>query len=169
MRILFCNKYNFRFSGTEAYLFEVMELLRSRGHEVALFSMQDSRGETTAYDRHFVSHRDFKDKSASWIARTRMAAHAIYSCDARRRLRGMIADFRPDIAHVRNVYHHLSPSIFWELRKQAVPVLYHLNDFKILCPAYNLVRNGEACLRPCTGKYWKMLAKHCYEGGGMAS
>ena len=44
MRILFCNKYNYPFSGTEVYLFEAMELLRSRGHEVALFSMADTRG-----------------------------------------------------------------------------------------------------------------------------
>ena len=31
MRILYCNKYNFGFSGTEAYLFETMELMRARG------------------------------------------------------------------------------------------------------------------------------------------
>ena len=28
MRILYCNKYNFAFSGTEVYLFELMELMR---------------------------------------------------------------------------------------------------------------------------------------------
>ncbi len=39
MRILYCNKYNFGFSGTEVYLFEAMELMRARGYEVALFSM----------------------------------------------------------------------------------------------------------------------------------
>jgi hypothetical protein len=55
MRILFCNKYNFPFSGTEIYLFELMELLRSHGHQVALFSMADARGHTTAYDQHFCS------------------------------------------------------------------------------------------------------------------
>ena len=43
MKILFCNKYNFRFSGTEVYLFELMDLLKAQGHEVALFSMQDAR------------------------------------------------------------------------------------------------------------------------------
>ena len=56
MRILFCNKYNYPFSGTEVYLFEAMELLRSRGHEVALFSMADPQGSPTPYDRHFVPH-----------------------------------------------------------------------------------------------------------------
>ena len=60
MRILFCNKYNFPFSGTEVYLFEFMSLLRAQGHEVALFSMADVRGEPTPYDSHFVPHVDFK-------------------------------------------------------------------------------------------------------------
>ena len=55
----------------------------------------------------------------------------------------MIEDFRPDVAHVRNIYHHLSPSILWELKAQNVPVVYHLNDFKLLCPSYNLVRRGS--------------------------
>ena len=62
MRILFCNKYNFAFSGTEMYLFEVMELLRAHGHEVALFSMSDPRGQPTPYDAHLVPHVDFKSE-----------------------------------------------------------------------------------------------------------
>ena len=62
MRILYCNKYNYRFSGTEVYLFELMELMRSQGHEVALFSMADPRGEPTPYDHNFVPHIDFKGK-----------------------------------------------------------------------------------------------------------
>jgi len=164
MKILFCNKYNFPFSGTEVYLFELMDLLRSHGHEVALFSMEDSRGEPTPFDDHFVRHVDFKDPNASWTTRAKLAAHAIYSTDARRRLRSLLAAFRPDVAHVRNIYHHLSPSILWELKSQGIPVLYHLNDFKLLCPTYNLVSHGQACEQPCTGKYWKVFTKGCYAG-----
>jgi glycosyltransferase involved in cell wall biosynthesis len=169
MKILFCNKYNYPFSGTEVYLFELMDLLRSQGHEVALFSMQDSRGKSTPYDEYFVPHVDFKEPHTGVVARARLAAHAIYSADARRRLRQMIGAFRPDIAHVRNIYHHLSPSILWELKAQRIPVLYHLNDFKIVCPAYNLVANGAACERPCTGKFWKVLTEGCYSGSTAAS
>ena len=164
MRILFCNKYNFRFSGTEAYMFELMDLLRSRGHEVALFSMQDSRGDSSPYDQYFVRHIDFKDPRNGLIRRAKFAAHAIYSVEASKRLRQMISKFHPDIAHVRNIYHHLSPSILWELKAQQIPVLYHLNDFKVLCPTYNLVSNGAACERPCTGKFWKVLTRGCYAG-----
>jgi glycosyltransferase involved in cell wall biosynthesis len=165
MRILFCNKYNYRFSGTEAYMFEVMELLRSKGHETALFSMSDERGEASAYDRHFVSHVDFK-RQCGWIDKACLAARAIYSWEARRRIQAMIAEFRPDVAHVRNIYHHLSPSILWELKAQKIPVVYHLNDFKVLCPSYNLVSRGEACEACKNGRFWHALEKKCYAGVG---
>lgn len=164
MKILFCNKYNFPFSGTEVYLFELMDLLRSQGHDVALFSMADPSGAPTPLDEYFVQHLDFKDTSRAWTTRAKLAAHAVYSIDARRRLQQLIARFRPDIAHVRNIYHHLSPSILWELKAQAIPTLFHLNDFKLLCPAYNLVSDGHACQEPCTGKFWKVFTKGCYDG-----
>ncbi len=165
MRILFCNKYNYPFSGTEVYLFEAMELLRSKGHEVALFSMADPLGQPTPYDHHFLAHIDFK-KPAGWFQKMRLAGHAIYSREARRRIRAMIADFRPDVAHVRNIYHHLSPSILWELKKQKVPVVYHLNDFKVLCASYNLVLRGEACEACKGGEFWHALKEKCYPGWG---
>jgi glycosyltransferase involved in cell wall biosynthesis len=165
MRILYCNKYNYPFSGTEVYLFELMELMRAQGHEVALFSMADPRGEATPYDRHFVPHIDFKKKSG-WWQKARQAGHALYSMEARRRLRAIIKDFRPDVAHVRNIYHHLSPSILWELKARGVPVLYHLNDFKVLCPSYNLVAQGEACEACKGGQFWRAVKTECYPGKG---
>ena len=163
MRILYCNKYNYPFSGTEMYLFELMELMRAEGHEVALFSMADPRGAPTAYDRHFVPHIDFKSE-AGWLQKVQRAGHAIYSTDARQRMRAMIADFRPDVAHVRNIYHHLSPSILWELKAQNIPILYHLNDFKLLCPSYNLVSQGEACEACKGGAFRHVITTKCYPG-----
>jgi glycosyltransferase involved in cell wall biosynthesis len=165
LRILFCNKYNYPFSGTEVYLFEAMELLRSKGHETALFSMADPRGDPTPYDRHFMPHTDFK-KPSGWLHKARLSAQAIYSREARRRIRAMIAEFQPDVAHVRNIYHHLSPSILWELKAQEIPVLYHLNDFKVLCPSYNLVSHGEACEACKGGEFWHVLKENCYPGRG---
>src|SRR4029077_396751 len=109
MKILYCNKYNFAFSGTEVYLFELMDLMRSRGHEAALFSMADPRGDPTKYDQHFVPAIDFKGARTGPLRSIPQVAHALYSRQARRKLRDMVEAFRPDIAHVRNIYHHLSP------------------------------------------------------------
>ena len=69
MRILFCNKYNYPFSGTEVYLFELMELMRAHGHEVALFSMADPRGEPTPYDRTSCRTSTSRPSSGGWRRR----------------------------------------------------------------------------------------------------
>src|SRR5215470_9279122 len=168
MRILYCNKYNFGFSGTETYLFETMELMRARGHQVALFSMANPRGPSTEYDRHFAPYTDFK-RAGGVVSRARSGLRAIYSTEARRKIRQMIADFRPDVAHVRNIYHHLSPSILWELKAQGVPVLYHINDFKLLCPSYNMVSHGRACEKCKGGRFYNVVREGCYSGGPAAS
>jgi glycosyltransferase involved in cell wall biosynthesis len=168
MRILYCNKYNFPFSGTEVYLFDLMQMMAARGHQVALFSMADKRGGPTPYDRYFVPHINFKDSKHSLLERVRLAAHAVYSRKARYRLGQMIDEFRPDVAHVRNIYHHLSPSVFWELKQRGIPVLYHLNDFKLLCPNYNLVARGKVCERCRGGRFWNIVAEDCYRDGRAA-
>ena len=163
MRILYCNKYNFAFSGTEVYLFELMDLMRSHGHEPALFSMTDPRGKPTKYDQHFVPAINFKG-ATDFLDGARQAAHALYSHQARQKLRDMVKVFRPDVAHVRNIYHHLSPSILWELKAQNIPVVYHLNDFKLLCPSYNMVSHGRACEKCHGGKFWNVVTEGCYSG-----
>jgi glycosyltransferase involved in cell wall biosynthesis len=146
-----------------------MELMRSRGHECALFSMADDRGPVTPYDRHFVPVTDFK-RSAGLARKTQLAVHAVYSIEARKRIGRMIDDFRPDVAHVRNIYHHLSPSILWELKSRSVPVLYHINDFKLICPNYNLISSsGDACERCKGGQFWNVVREGCYSGGFAAS
>src|SRR6266705_1877291 len=127
--------------------------------------MADPRGVSIPYDQHFVPYINFKAESG-WWQRARQAGHAIYSRDARCRMRAMIKEFRPDVAHVRNIYHHLSPSILWELKAQKVPVVYHLNDFKLLCPSYNLVSQGEACEACKGGEFWHALRPKCYPGLG---
>ena len=146
-----------------------MDLMRSQGHETALFSMLDERGPATAYDRHFVPLTDFK-QNRGFADKSRLAFHAVYSVEARQRIAGMIDDFRPDVAHVRNIYHHLSPSILWELKSRHVPVLYHINDFKLICPAYNLISSSGAICECCKGgKFWNVVREGCYSGGALAS
>ena len=48
-------------------------------------------------------------------------------------------------------------------------MVYHLNDFKLLCPSYNLVAKGEVCNRCQDGKFWHVISEDCYFGGRSAS
>ncbi|HEX3741861.1 MAG TPA: glycosyltransferase family 4 protein, partial [Terriglobales bacterium] len=109
-------------------------------------------------------------RSAGFVNKSRLALHAVYSTEARKRISGMIDDFKPDVAHVRNIYHHLTPSILWELKSRGVPVLYHVNDFKLICPNYNLISSsGDVCERCKDGRFWNVIREGCYAGGTAAS
>jgi len=164
MRILYCNKYDYPFSGTEAYLFDLIHQMEQRGQETALFSMDHGHSPAFAGRSYRIPHIDFKDPNAGFLKKVKMAAHALYSPSARRAMRRCLTDFSPDLAHVRGIYHHLSPSILWELKRQGIPVLYHLNDFKILCPTYNFVANGRACELCSHGAFHHAATKGCYTG-----
>jgi glycosyltransferase involved in cell wall biosynthesis len=164
MRVLYCNKYNYPFSGTEAYLFELMGRMEQRGHQTALFSTERGRTGAFAGRSYLIPYVDFKDPEAGVLKRAGMAAHALYSTSARRRMRACLADYSPDLAHIRGIYHHLSPSILWELKKRGIPVLYHLNDFKVLCPAYNFVAHGRSCELCLGGSYSHAVTENCYAG-----
>src|SRR6266404_487382 len=164
MRVLYCNKYNYPFSGTEAYLFELMGRMRERGHDTALFSMDHGHPSAFAGRSYLIPYLNFKDPNASFPKKVRMAAHALYSPSARRRMRSCIEDFAPDLAHIRGIYHHLSPSILWELKRQRIPVIYHLNDFKILCPNYNFVAHGQSCELCLGGNYFHAVTENCHAG-----
>ena len=164
MRILYCNKYDYPFSGTEAYLFDLIHQMDQRGQETALFSMDHGRTPAFAGRSYRIPRIDFKDANAGFLKKVKLAAHALYSPSARRSMRRCLADFSPDLAHVRSIYHHLSPSILWELKRQGIPVLYHLNDFKILCPTYNFVANGRACELCSHGAFHHAATKGCYTG-----
>jgi glycosyltransferase involved in cell wall biosynthesis len=145
-----------------------MDLMRSQGHDVALFSMAGGAEKLQhPFQHNFVPQVDFKD-GGLWSS-VKAAGRAVYSWKARRCLRQTIREFKPDVAHVRNIYHHLSPSILWELKAHGIPVVYHLNDFKLLCPTYNMVSHGSACERCQGGRFWHVMSEGCYSGRRGAS
>ncbi len=164
MRILYCNKNDYPFSGTEVYLFDLIRRMDQRGQDTALFSMGHGRTPTFTGRCYRIPHLDFKDPNAGFLKKVRMAAHALYSPSARRAMRSCLTDFSPDLAHVRGIYHHLSPSILWEMKAQGIPVLYHVNDFKILCPTYNFVADGRPCELCSHGAFHHAATKGCYTG-----
>ena len=164
MRILYCNKFNYPFSGTESYLFELMQRMEQRGHETALFSMNHHQPSSFAGRSYLIPYQNFKDPSASFLQKVKLAGHVLYSTAARRRMRECVRDYSPDVAHIRGIYHHLSPSILWELKRQHVPVLYHVNDFKLLCPSYNFVAKGKACQACNGGRFFHVVTEGCYAG-----
>jgi glycosyltransferase involved in cell wall biosynthesis len=50
----------------------------------------------------------------------------------------LVRDFQPQIIHVHNICHYLSPAFLSVARKYHIPVVMHLHDYSLLSPNYLL-------------------------------
>ena len=169
LTILLVNKFLFPFGGVESVVFAEKALLESHGHRVVLFGMHHPRNIETPWARYFVSRVDYADRSLA--ARLRAAARALYSIEAQRRIRQLIRDAKPDIAHVHHVYHQITPSILYALRAARVPVVQTIHDYKPVCPNAKcyLPASGEVCFRCRGGRFYHAIIHNCGSYGRASS
>ncbi len=165
MRILHINKFHWLAGGVERYLFDVAALFESRGHEIIHFSMEDPRNRPCAQSKYFASNLHYGDMGAARAVRQagRVLGGTVYSFEAREKLRALVRDLRPDVAHIHLIEHHLSPSVLHALRDEGVPAVQTAHEYKLVCPNYQLYvpRTGEVCERCLPGKFYHCTAQRC--------
>jgi len=159
MKILMANKFYHPAGGPEEVLLETSEYLRSMGHMVIPFSMQHPRNLKTKYEKYFVSNVDYNNHSRLPWNSARITLRIIFNSEAKRKMDQLIEDTQPDIAHLHNIYHQLSPSILLSLKKHNIPVVMTLHDFKLVCPNHTFMRQEKPC-EECQGKYFHKAIRY---------
>ena len=160
MKVLAANKYYFVKGGAERYFFELNRILEARGHTVVPFAMQHEQNEATPFAEYFVSYEAF-DESDGLAARARAAARILYSREAKKRIEALVDGTGPDVAHLHNIAHQLSPSVLYGLKSRGVPVVQTLHDFKLVCPNYQMFVRGATCERCATWRYYNAVLNRC--------
>ncbi len=155
MKILQINKFYYLKGGAERHLFELSKLLEVNGHTVIPFSMQDPQNQPTPYAKYFAKPVDFDSFSLSALFKF------FYNWEAVSQLKRLLRDERPDIAHLHNVAHQLTPSIIRVLKKHGIPVVMTLHDYQPICPSYQLYTKGQYCERCKGGKYYQCALNRC--------
>jgi len=168
MKILLANKFFYRRGGSEAVFFDTADLLRKKGHAVAFFAMRNARNGDTPYAEFFVPEVVFGNGLAL-RKKIGAAARVLYSREAKRCVERLIEREKPDLVHLHNIYHQISPSILHSFRKYNLPVVMTLHDYKMACPTYNLLLDGKVCERCRRGRYYRCLAVKCRDGSLPAS
>jgi glycosyltransferase involved in cell wall biosynthesis len=168
MKVLAVNKYYFVKGGAERYFFELGRILESHGHTVVPFAMRHELNAATPYERFFVSNEPF-DGHASFPGQLRSAVRVLYSVEARRAIETLIDAAKPDVAHLHNIAHQLSPSILYGLRSRGVPVVQTLHDHKLICPNYQMFVDGATCERCASWRYYNAVLRRCMRGSVTAS
>lgn len=166
MKILMVNKFLFPNGGSETYIFDVGKQLTEMGHEIQYFGMEDENRVVGNRAESYTSSMDFH---TSGIQKLLYPFKIIYSVEARKKIRVVLDDFKPQVIHLNNINFQLTPSIIYEVRKWEkknkckVKMVYTAHDSQWVCPNHLLMipATKELCFKCKSGKYLECAKNKC--------
>jgi glycosyltransferase involved in cell wall biosynthesis len=147
LRVLQIHTY-YRQSGGEDHVVHTDEdLLRGAGHDVHTYRVGNPR-----------------DSSAAAAF-----ALAAWNRGAARQIGKLAEQLQPDLVHVHNTWFAMSPAVFASLGRLGVPVVLTLHNYRLICAAATLFRDGAPC-HDCLGSHpWHAVPHRCYRDSALAS
>lgn len=138
------------------------DLLRESGHDVIPFSTKSEKNLSTPYEKYFVDYTDLRaDEQGSIWQRCIKAKQFIVNRQAQKNIRQLFKDEKIDVAHVHNIYHHITPVILEELRRAHVPIIMTLHDLKLISPNYLMYHHGAIHEEDARGWYMSCVKNKC--------
>ena len=164
MKILFVNRFLCPKGGIETYIKQLGEYLAEQGHVVEFFGCDgENRWLSNSWGVYVnAGHKD------GLINSVRTNLSFIYSKEAARKIRTILQEFKPDVVHLNNFEHYLTPSIILEIakwRKQNHPcaLVATAHSYDFVCPnhtCYNF-RTNQICEKCLSGNYWHSVIENC--------
>lgn len=160
MKILLANKFYYRRGGDCIYMLNLEKLLKAHGHEVAVFAMDYPENLDTPWKKYFPKNM------SKLMAFTRpFGSHEVKST-----FKKLLDDFKPDVVHLNNVHTQLSPVMAELAHQWGIKVVWTLHDYKLLCPRYDCLKNGNTICETCfNGDKKACLDNKCMKGSKLAS
>ena len=156
MKILLVNKFHYLKGGSEKYYFELGDLLKQHGHEIAFFSMKSDDNIKTNEKEYFVDEIDLNNGSKL------KAFDVIYSKENKIKMLYAIEDFKPDVIHINNFQRQLSESILEAANEKKIPIVFTAHDVQAVCPAITMLDSNKQICELCKkGKYINCIKKKC--------
>lgn len=147
MRILVCHNFYKQFGGEDAVVGAQISLLRRNGNIV----------------KEFFTHST-KAKSYSLLDKCYLGINNIYSRTTKIELDDCIAEYRPDVVHVHNIFPLLSPSIYSVLTQNKIPIVQTIHNFRWMCPNGLFYTHGSPCTRCANGNILAAIYFRCLHG-----
>lgn len=154
MRILLANKFYYRRGGDCIYTMNLERMLKSHGHDVAVFAMQYPENEKSEWVGYWPSD----------MSRLKVFTRPFGDWEVKRKFGRLLEDFKPDVVHLNNIHTQLSPVIAKMAHERGIRVMWTLHDTKLVCPCYTCTRDGKLCTECFTDK--RAVVRHrCMPGG----
>ncbi len=164
LKVLEVDKFLRRFGGAAVYMLDLGAQLRRRGHEVEYFAAAHPDNLPATYEHLFPAVDDYDPPPAGLSRKLRAGAGMFWSRRAARSMAAVLDEFQPDIVHLHNIYHQLSPSILSPIRERGIPIVMTLHDFKLICPTYRMHDGRGSCEACLGGGFHNAVRRRCKSG-----
>jgi glycosyltransferase involved in cell wall biosynthesis len=145
MKVLIIHNSYQQPGGEDVVFAQECQLLEGYGHEVVKY--QRSNHEIEAM---------------SGLQRLALTKDIIWSAASNRQIRDVLRAEHPDVVHIHNTFMMVSPSVYQVCQQMGVPVIQTLHNFRLLCPAFSLFRDGHVCEECPTSGLWRSVWHGCY-------
>ena len=174
MKVLMVNKFLYPNGGSETYIFEIGKQLQKMGHEVQYFGMEHKGRIVGNHVDSYTSNMDFH---GSKLFKLLYPFKIIYSTEARKKIRAVLDDFKPDIVHLNNINFQITPSILYEIKKyekdtkRRVKIIATAHDYQWVCPNHMMYipHKEEICERCTSGQYSNCAKYRCIHNSRVKS
>jgi len=144
MRVLICHNFYQQPGGEDQVFAAETELLRRFGHDVETHAVHNDQVESQG--------------------RLKLAATTVWNGAAASEIARRASRHRSQIVHFHNTFPLLSPAVYSAARKTGAAVVQTLHNYRLICPAATLFRNGKPCEK-CLGRLpLPGVAHGCYRG-----
>lgn len=165
-RVLLVNKFYYRRGGDCVYLLNLEEMLRSRGHEVAVFAMDYPDNIPSEWTPYFAPEVQF---AGGMTQKLKAVRRTLGMGDINSTFTAILDRFKPDVVHLNNIHSYLSPQLALLAGKRGVKVAWTLHDYKLLCPSYSCLSHGKPCELCIGGDKSHVIKERCMKGSLAAS
>ena len=169
MKVLMINKFLYPNGGSETYIFKLGAYLKSQGHEVQYFGMEHEGRCVGNAVNAYTSDMDFH--GGSKLAKLTYPLKTIYSAEARKKIRLVLDDFKPDVCHINNFNYQLTPSVILEIQKwrkegNHCRIVFTAHDYQLICPNHmcNNPNTGKNCEKCLGGHFLNCMKGKCIHG-----
>ena len=166
MKILLSNKFYYRRAGAEVYMINLEEILKTKGHDVAVFSMQHPQGLPSPYAKYFPKTVEYGQLDAKQV--TLYVTRPFGTREVKRKFNALLDEFQPDVVHFNNMHTQISPVVVQIAKQRKMKTVWTIHDTKTLCPAFCCFRDHQTCELCFTDKR-NVLKYRCMKGSLPAS
>lgn len=131
--------------GEDSAVRQQQELLEKHGHPVFMYTRDNDETDTYGPLR----------KATFFLT-------SFFSLRTYREIRAIVRRFKPDVAHVHNVFPLITPAVYWALKREGVPVIQIVHNFRFMCANGLFFRDGHPCELCKTGRTWNGVRYRCY-------